>query len=187
MRRTIYALLTTLVVFATVLAVLVVQPVRTVKAQRHGCSNRTLFGDYGGTISGQIQGPTGGPVTMVGLLHFDGIGDFSGSEGYQTTPNPAPPHNFINSGPGPGTPWTGGTYGVNWDCSFTATIPGTPPTTLQGVVNADGSEVIGEMFAPATITPVAPCPRCDPPITGNPGNAGMGTFDLKKVSDLDDR
>jgi hypothetical protein len=176
MKRTIFVLLTILVVFVIVLAVLVVHPVRTVKAQRHGCSNRTLFGDYGGTISGTIQGPTGGPVTMVGLLHFDGDEGLSGSEGYQTVPNASAPHNFINSGPG--TSWTGGTYEVLSTCSFTATIPGTPPATLQGVVvNADGSEVIGEMFTASTVTPGV----------GNPGNAGMGIFDIKKVSDLDDR
>jgi len=183
MKRTTFVLLTILVVFVTVLAVLVVRPVRTVKAHQ-GCSNRTLFGDYGGTISGQIQGPASGPVTLVGLLKFDGNSALSGSEGYNTAPDTAPPHSFINSGPG--SSWTGGTYEVLSDCSFTATIPGTPAATLQGVVvNADGSEVIGEVFIPTTITPVPPCPSCTPPISGNPGNAGMGIFDLKKVSNFE--
>ena len=51
MKRTIFGLATVLVVFLTVLAVLVVHPVRTVKAH-HGCSDRTLMGDYGWTEFG---------------------------------------------------------------------------------------------------------------------------------------
>ena len=181
MKRTIFVLLTILVVFVAVLAVLAVHPVRTVKARR-GCSDRTLFGDYGATISGQIQGPTGGPVTMVGLLHFDGSGNLSGSEGYNTAPNSAAPHNFVNYGPSPS--WEGGSYEILSNCSFTATIPGTPAITLQGVVvNADGSEVIGEVFVPTTVTPVPPSGT--PPSGGNPGNAASGIFDMKKVSDFE--
>ncbi|MGB7590065.1 MAG: hypothetical protein WBO19_02340 [Terriglobia bacterium] len=165
MKRTIFGLATILVVCLTVLTVLAVRPLRTVKAHR-GCSNRTLFGDYGATLSGEQQGD--GPVTMVALLHFDGNAGLSGgAHGYQIV-------GFAVSGPG--SSWEGGTYEVLPDCSITATIPGTPPATLQGVVvNADGNEVIGELFYPRTTPITSP----DQP------NAGMGTFDMKKVSDSD--
>jgi hypothetical protein len=161
MRRTIFVLLTILVVFAAVFAGLVVYPVRTVKAH-HGCSNRTLFGDYGMTVSGQEQGPTGGPVTMVALVHFDGIGGLSGTETYKIVG-----FNFS----GTAGSFTGASYEVLSDCSVTLTIGG---ISAQGVVvDANGREVIGEVFSPSTTTsPIPP-------------NAGMGIFNVKKVSDFD--
>ena len=51
MKRTIFVLLTMLVVFVAVFSVLVLRPVPKVKATI-GCSNATLFGNYGLVASG---------------------------------------------------------------------------------------------------------------------------------------
>ena len=74
MKRTIWAVTTLLIVFATLLTVLLVRPLGTVKAHR-GCSNRTLVGDYGWTEFGLEAETTGAPFwTQTGLVHFDGTG-----------------------------------------------------------------------------------------------------------------
>ena len=154
MKRTIFVLGTLLVVFVTVLAVLVLRPVPKVKAQP-GCSNGTLMGTYGVTVSGFNQAD--GPWTVTLLLNFDGKGGLSGTEAYNIT-------KFTLTGPSDND-FTGATYTVNQDCSMTFTI-GT--TVGQGaIVRGAGGEVIGEVLVPSSSTPPAAA------------NALAGTFDAK--------
>jgi len=136
MKRTIFVLLTMLVVFVAVFAVLVVHPVRTVKAELHSCSNRTLFGNYGFVGSGFAQ-PSGEtePASLVGLLHFDGNGNLTGSNLYMVV-------NGVVSGPNSLT--TGGTYEISSNCTIALAF--SPTWTSNGVVvGAGGSEVIGDI------------------------------------------
>ena len=135
MKRTNFLLLTVLVVFVTVLGVLLVHPVRAVKAY-HGCTNRTLFGDYGLVVSGfALVSGINKPASLVGLLHFDGEGNLTGSNIYTTV-------NAVVSGPSSIT--TGGSYVINSDCAITLTFA--PGWVSQGVVvGANGSEVIADL------------------------------------------
>jgi len=136
MRRTIFALATILVVFLTVLAVLVVHPVRTVKAHR-GCSDRTLMGNYGWQEFGNEYETTSTPHpsfwTETGLVHFDGDGNFSASQGY-----------YIENGAASGPYSATGTYTVESDCTVTITYTSDSSTYIDHgvIVDANGSEVI---------------------------------------------
>jgi hypothetical protein len=161
MKRTIFAFATVLVVLLAAFAMFVLRPVPKVKAHR-SCSNSTLSGDYGATVYGNQQGAPG-PLTNVVLLNFDGSGSFSGTEAYAIT-------GFKLSGPSANN-FTGGTYDVNPDCSMSFTV-GT--TVGQGVVvNADGREVIGQIFTPCSSCPSTP-------------NAVAAIFDVKKIADFED-
>ena len=162
MKRTIFGLATILVVFLTVFAVLVVHPLRTVKAH-HGCSVATLHGNYGVVGSGFFTvGPgTWMPANFSVLVDFDGKGGFSGSSfdivdaGFEYIPDS----------------FTGSTYTVNPDCTCTLTIPGpygpfTTAITLNGiVVDTGGDEVVGSWYETHEST--------------------SGSFDMKKVPDSD--
>jgi hypothetical protein len=77
MKRTIFALVTILVVFVAVFAVLVLRPVPKVKAHR-GCSTAVLQGNYVLTASGFV-GTTAPftPLSVVGTMEFDGRGGVS--------------------------------------------------------------------------------------------------------------
>jgi hypothetical protein len=136
MKRTIFVLLTMLVVIVAVFAVLVVHPVRTVKAQQHACSNRTLFGNYGLVGSGfALASGKNEPASLVGLLHFDGDGNLTGSNIYMVV-------NAVVSGPNSIT--TGATYEISSDCTIALTF--SPTWTSNGVVVGEkGSEVIGDI------------------------------------------
>jgi hypothetical protein len=136
MKRTIFVLLTILVVFVAVFAVLVVHPVRTVKAQHHGCSKRTLSGNYGLVGSGfALASGTNKPASLVGLLHFDGDGNLTGSNIYMVV-------NAVVSGPSSLT--TGGSYDISSGCTIALTF--SPTWTSNGVVvGANGSEVIADI------------------------------------------
>ena len=77
------------------------------------CSNRTLSGDYGGSVEGVliVRGPDQLPFRAVVMNHFDGRGNFTAVE-----------HVVVNGVPvNPTTPWTpaSGTYTVNSDCTGT--------------------------------------------------------------------
>src|SRR4051812_44580149 len=79
--------------------------------QHCSCSNRTLSGDYGSTAQGVLL-PNPGlppelPFTSVGVTHFDGKGNFTGTE-----------HTVVN-GTEQEVDWTAnsGTYTVNLDCT----------------------------------------------------------------------
>ena len=142
MKRTIFGLATILVVFLTVFAVLVVHPLRTVKAH-HGCSVATLHGNYGvvGSAFFTIGPGTWMPANFSVLVDFDGKGGFSGSslnfiEGGNTSPDTAPS-------------FTGGTYTVNSDCTCTLTTPPIAGDILVFygiVVDTGGDEVAGNVY-----------------------------------------
>lgn len=162
MRRTIFVLLTMLVVFVAVFAVLVLHPLRTVKAH-HGCSPRTLHGNYG--LAARGAGGEYYPNGFSMLATFNGEGGFGGSS-YNIvdngTPYPTPPT----------TPYSfsGSTYTVNSDCTCTLTIPAEDPfsipLTLDGtVVDTGGDEVVGTWY--------------------DQTDQVSGTFAIKKVRDSD--
>jgi hypothetical protein len=136
MKRTIFALATTLVVFVAVFAVLVLRPVPKVKAH-YGCSKRTLMGYYG--LKG-FGDQSGSPASLVGLLYFDGNGNLSGSKIYAVVggfPDSDNPNHF-----------TGATYTVDSDCTMTANNISIFDTTLTAhgvIVDTGGGEVIGDI------------------------------------------
>jgi hypothetical protein len=159
MKRTIFGLATLLVVCLTVFAVLVVHPVRKVKAHS-GCSNRTLIGDYGWTEFGLEPEMGGNYWTQSGLVHFDGEGKFSGSNMY-----------FIENGtPDPENPSidTNGIYTVNSNCTVTISYDweGETYTDHGAVVGRDGSEVITSEYSNKNDT--------------------TGHVSMKKIEDLDE-
>ncbi len=142
MKRTIFGLATILVVIVTVFAVLVLRPVRKVKAGPAPCSVSTLMGDYGWTEFGMEPEQFPAPFwTQTGLAHFDGSGNFSESKIY-----------YIENGrPDSGNPSsiTGGTYTVDSDCTVTICYiwQGETYTDHGVVVGTDGIagyEVIAE-------------------------------------------
>jgi hypothetical protein len=89
MKRTIFVLLTILVVFVALFAVLVLRPLAKVKASK-GCSNRTLHGNYGLTARG-FDLLYNASFSM--LATFDGKGGLTGG-GFNIveywTPYPTP-------------------------------------------------------------------------------------------------
>ena len=87
LKRTIFVLSTTLVVFAAVFAVLVLYPVRKAEATPNLCPklNATLDGNYGLWAPGTYVSPYASPSTgwdFSMLANFDGSGTFNGSHVY---------------------------------------------------------------------------------------------------------
>ena len=117
MKRTVFLLATVLVVFVAVFAVLVMRPVRKVRAHT-GCSNASLRGNYALVMSG-LYYYDGYTWDFSMLANFDGQGNLSGSS-LNTV------YDGQNVGPegtaGP-VSFTGGTYHVNNDCTVCMTIP----------------------------------------------------------------
>ena len=98
------------------------------------CSNRTLRGDYGFAIEGDIlAGPSRIPLRSVAMTDFDGEGNLSQVE------------HFVFNGVPPPLDWSpsSGTYTVNPDCTGKAQIilPGFPPVNLHLVVVKHGREI----------------------------------------------
>jgi hypothetical protein len=106
------------------------------------CTNRTLSGDYGFTITGAILSvpgvslPSGGlPLRGVAMTTFDGRGRLTQVD-----------HVVVNGG-APPVAWSAGegTYSVNPNCTGTLTInmPGNPlsPVKLHFVVVRSGKEI----------------------------------------------
>jgi hypothetical protein len=136
MKRTVLVLSTLLVVFVAVLAVLVLRPVRKVKAGG-GCSNGSLSGSYAFMMKGQYEflSVYAQEWDMSMLATFDGKGNLSGSsvigayDGYV----------YANQ------QFTGGTYTVNYDCSVSVNIPRAlpafydTPVHLVGIVSSPGN------------------------------------------------
>jgi hypothetical protein len=105
-----------------------------------GCSNATLNGDYGFTVSGQfyVPGPNNTTVVIlregVAMTHFDGKGGLSQVDFVLSSPNaPAPPGMPPTNGNGFHSD-EDGTYTVNSDCTGTFTIinPDFVGTTIPG-------------------------------------------------------
>jgi hypothetical protein len=123
MKRTIFVLLTLLVVVVAVFSVLVLRPVPKAKAATttFGCTNKTLFGTYGLVASGfYLHDETNVPGDVSGLVTFNGKGTFTGST-----------LNIVANGSGlPDNPYyipTGdatATYAVSPDCAVTLQVAG---------------------------------------------------------------
>ena len=89
------------------------------------CSNATIQGTYGYTISGTSTAGGPGPIELaigVGVRHFDGDGNFTQVDVVKRSIS-APLIDLPNSG----------TYIVNPDCTGTAYLGGAPgaPTTNE--------------------------------------------------------
>jgi hypothetical protein len=111
------------------------------RVQAGTCSDRSLRGNYGFTISGALgQAPNLIPLEGVAITHFDGRGhlsqvDFTVRNGVPLVPASPRPDGF-------GEDETG-TYTVNADCTGTATIhfPDGRELDLTLVVAKGGREV----------------------------------------------
>jgi len=101
------------------------------------CTNATLQGDYGFTVSGtRPPGPGATTVeTVVGvaMTNFDGNGNLTQTDNI---------HGSISGYPSPDRKGTG-TYSLNADCTGTMQLsnPGSPTLTLAIVVVDNGNEV----------------------------------------------
>jgi hypothetical protein len=99
-----------------------------------GCSNRTLRGDYGFALQGEILGP-GIQLRGVVMQHYDGRGNITQVD------------HIVENGMAPTTEWRPGTgtYTVNANCTGSAvlTVPGDPgsPINLHFVVVNQGKEI----------------------------------------------
>lgn len=99
-----------------------------------GCSNRTLSGDYGFALTGEILGP-GIQFRGVVMQHYDGKGNLTQVD------------HAVTNGVPPAEEWTpgSGTYTVNPDCTGSAVliIPGNPssPINLHFVVVNQGKQI----------------------------------------------
>jgi hypothetical protein len=106
------------------------------RAEAGNCSNRSLKGDYGFTISGLAgQVPSSlAPLAGLALTHFDGRGNLSQKDF------------VVANGVATSTDFVGdetGTYSVNGDCTGSATInfPDGRQLNLKLVVVNRGREV----------------------------------------------
>jgi hypothetical protein len=104
---------------------------------RHpACSNATLTGDYGFTVTGtRPSGPNQPIETIVGtaMTHFNGDGTLTQTDNI---------HGSLSGFTSPDRPGTG-TYNLNPDCTGTMTLSnsGSPTLTLRIVVVDNGDEV----------------------------------------------
>ena len=135
-----------------VAAVTVLTLIGAARAHAATCSNGSLKGDYGVTISGQLgQVPNLVPLAGLALTHFDGKGKLSQKD--FTVVNGVPSgSNFANN--------ETGTYTVNSDCTGTATINflnnGQQQLNLKFVVvnGGRGVEIVVSAFTAPDGTPV---------------------------------
>ncbi|MGB9457488.1 MAG: hypothetical protein WCB12_15680 [Bryobacteraceae bacterium] len=101
------------------------------------CTNATLQGDYGFTVTGTRPSAPGSIVieTVVGvaMTHFDGDGNLTQTDNI---------HGSISGYTAPDRPGTG-VYSLNPDCTGTMQLssPGSPTLTLHIVVVDNGNEV----------------------------------------------
>ncbi len=102
------------------------------KPGHKGCSNRTLFGDYGGQIEGTILGPNL-PLRTLVMFRFDGEGTLTLVD--HVVLNGVPPEQEWRPG--------SGTYTVNPDCTGSAAITANPPIPLHIVIVNHGKEIRG--------------------------------------------
>jgi hypothetical protein len=111
-----------------------------------GCSNRTLRGDYGFSITGTVFPPSPVPsflVRGVALTHFDGRGNLRQVD--FTTRNGVPA----------GSDWrpATGSYELNADCTGTMEIhptDGSPSLFLRMVVVDGGRQILNTVEGNAT-------------------------------------
>jgi len=110
-------------IFLAVLTVLLSFSVIPAAANNDGCSNATLKGDYGFSISGYHPNPDGtaSPVKGVAITHFDGAGNLTQSDFVVTAGVPNPANGNSQTGFHFSTGETG-TYTINSDCTGSAEI-----------------------------------------------------------------
>lgn len=119
-------------------------PAQAQSLERH-CSNRTLTGDYGFALEGEILGP-GITLRGVVLQHYDGRGHITQVD------------HIVAGGFPPNEEWRAGSgsYSVNPDCTGSAVIivPGDPssPVNLHFVVVRHGTEIRQVVDANAVTT-----------------------------------
>jgi hypothetical protein len=169
MKRTVLVLSTMLVVCVAVFAMLVLRPVRKVKAGR-GCADASLDGNYALVMPGYYYVSSDQYLYELDysmLATFDGQGHFSGS-----SPNGVELGTAL---PGSGTSFTGATYTVNQDCTVTITIPAglnlafffDSQVDFNGVLgDTGGDEVTGTAYYSTAS-----------------GNSWAGTFDAQKLEE----
>ncbi len=97
------------------------------------CSDRTLYGNYGFTIIGEILAP-GIPVRGLSMAHYDGNGKFTQVD------------HIVNNGYPPAKAWTpgSGTYTVNPDCTgvgIVNSLSNPNPIYLHFVVTDHGKQI----------------------------------------------
>jgi hypothetical protein len=128
-----------------VAAVIALALMGATRAQAGTCSNRSLRGHYGFTITGQLgQAPDLLPLEGLALAHFDGKGGLSQADFTVLNGVPFAP-DFVEG--------QTGTYTVNADCTGTATInfPNGQQLDLKLVVVQGGREVhtvVSALIAP---------------------------------------
>jgi len=131
-------------VTALALLLLLVTSAASARGQSGPCSNATLSGEYGFTITGQILGgPAAGPLVGVAMVFHDGRGHLTQLDHVLTNGNP------------PAVQWryATGSYTVNADCTGTAEIDftdGSPPIHYSMVVIRHGKEVRTVVNNPGT-------------------------------------
>lgn len=119
------------------------------------CTNATLEGNFGFTVTGMRPSGPGGPVEVIvgtAMTHFDGNGNLTQTDNI---------HGSITGVAAPDRKGTG-TYTVNNDCSGTMTLinSGAPPLTLSIVIVDNGNEVRTAVLNPtATVAPGATPPQ----------------------------
>jgi hypothetical protein len=103
--------------------------------EREACTNETIRGTYGFSVSGTLRGVGGAPDQLlvgVATTEFDGIGNLTQVDNIHLSLG-----GTLNDRPGFGN------YQLNPDCSGTMTIarPPAPTLTLRIVVVDNGNEV----------------------------------------------
>ncbi|HUI43126.1 MAG TPA: hypothetical protein VL523_14280 [Terriglobia bacterium] len=110
----------------------------TARAGDKGCSNRTLSGSYGATLTGTVNGE---PFAALDSVTSDGHGNITGT-GTISLDGTIIPSTFT------------ATYTVNSDC--TGSFSSSSGTTENLVITQDGSEVqfivTATALGPATVT-----------------------------------
>jgi hypothetical protein len=122
------------------------------------CTNATLQGNYGFTVSGMRPTGPGGPVEMIvgtAMTNFDGSGNLTQVDNI---------HGSLDGFPTPDRPGSG-KYSINSDCSGTMTIiaAGSPTLTLRIVVVDNGNEVRAVVVDPVTVMVTSNGRRVAPP------------------------
>jgi hypothetical protein len=154
--------------FLAVPALLMGLNVVTASAEDHGCSDATLHGDYGYTITGSQPNPDGtlSPIKGVAITHYDGAGHLTQRDFVVTAGVPMASNGDAQSGFHFSTGETG-SYSLNPDCTGTMEIllnvPVPPDSGLSSgiiklmiVVTNRGRAihtVVSEVIAPFTTAP----------------------------------
>lgn len=128
----------------SLVATLGAAPAHAQEADRWGCDDRSLRGDYGFTIDGTVfAGPSPFLIKGVALTHFDGHGtlrqvDFTTRNGVPATPDWRP---------------ATGTYSIDSNCTGSAVInptDGSPSLSLRLVVVDRGRQVLATVAGNST-------------------------------------